>query len=88
MAVFHEPADLGLLFMGQHPGQHRADAAACADGVGSHLVVPGEHDHVQAHAPQLPDRLGAVLLDGVRHGDDPGQNPVLAEKQGGLALFG
>ena len=61
--------DGALLALRQHPGDDLIHPGLGADGLGGALVVAGEHDHVDAHILQLPDRPGAVLLDDVRHGD-------------------
>ena len=54
---------------GSTPAMTSIHARLRADGARGALVVAGEHDHLDAHIPQLADGLRAVRLDDVRHGD-------------------
>ena len=44
-----------LLAVGQDLGDDLVNPGLFADGLGCPLVVPGEHDHADAHILQLPD---------------------------------
>ena len=73
---------------GRTPCDHFIHARLPADGVGGALVVAREHHHPDAHVLQLLDGPGAVLLDGVGHGDDAQQPARPAEEEGRFALRG
>ena len=52
------------------------------------MVVTGEHDHPDAHIPQLGDGLSAVFFNGIRHADHTDKPAVQGKEQGGLSLLG
>ena len=60
-----QAADLAGLVLGQHLGQHPADADLAGDRGGGAGVVAGDHDDVDAEPAQRGDRGGRVVLDGV-----------------------
>ena len=81
----HQAADGGLLALRQHPGDDLIHPGLGPDGPGGVLVVAGEHHHMDAHIPQLLDRLRTVFLDDIRHGDDAKQLLSLCKEEGRLA---
>ena len=88
LALGSQRTDHRLLALRQDPGNDLIHTGLGADGLGSALVVAGEHHHPDAHIPQLGDGLGAVLLDGVRHTDHADKPAVQCKEQGGLSLLG
>ena len=88
LAAFLQPADHGLLAVGQNACNDLVHARLSANGIGGALVVAGQHDHPDAHVLQLPDGAGAVLLEGVRHGDHAHQAACTAKEEGRFALSG
>ena len=58
------------------------------DRPGCPFIVPGQHDRLDAHVPQLAYRLRGVGLDGVRDRDDPGELAVVRKQQRGFPLLG
>ena len=59
-----------------------------ADGLGSHLVVPGEEDHLHAVGLQFGDGVGAVGFHRVGAGDDAQRRIIRSEIEDGFAVFG
>ena len=86
LAVLLQLPDDGLLALGQHPRDHLVHPGLSADGLGSALVVAGQHHHADAHIPQLPDGLRAILLDGISYRDNAQQTTCAAKEQGRLTL--
>ena len=69
-ALLLEGGDLPFLVLGQHLGHHLGNPQLLANGVGSALIVPGEHDHLQPQFPERGHRAPAGGLGGVGHSDD------------------
>ena len=88
LAVGLQLADDRFLAVRQHACNDLVHTGLPPDGVGSALVVAGEHHHADAHGLQLPDGTGTVLLDGVSHCNDAQQTARPAEEEGCLALCG
>ena len=65
-----ELTDNRLFAVRQDPSDHMVDAGLLRDGLGRALVITSKHDHLDAHIPQLLNRLRTVFLDDIRHGDD------------------
>ena len=81
-----ELPDNGLLALRQHPGDHLVHTGLPADGFSGALIVAGQHHYPDAHVPQLPDGLRAVLLDGICHRDNTQQTACTAKEQGRFTL--
>ena len=88
LAVLLQLPDDGLLALGQHPGKHLIHPGLSANGLGGALVVAGQHHHADAHIPQLPDGLRAILLDGISYRDNAQQTTCAAKEQGRFTLSG
>ena len=88
LAALLQPADHGLFAVGQNACNDLVHTRLPANGIGSALVVTGQHDHPDAHVLQLPDGTGAVLLEGVRHSDHAHQAACTAKEEGRFALSG
>ena len=86
LAVLLQLPDDGFLAFRQHPGDHLIHTGLLADGFGGALVVAGQHYHTDAHIPQLPDGLRAVLLDGICHRDNAQQTVSAAKEEWRLTL--
>ena len=78
--------DDGLFALRQYPGNHLVHTGLPANGFGGALVVAGQHHHADAHIPQLPDGLRAILLDGISYRDNAQQTTCAAKEQGRLTL--
>ena len=87
LAALAQAADLRILAVGQHAGDHAVHARGGADGARRALVVTCKHDDLDAHIPQLAHGLRAVGLDDVRHGDDAEESAVFAEEQRRFAVL-
>ena len=88
LAVLLQLPDNGLLALGQYPGNHLIHPGLSANGLGGALVVAGQHHHADAHIPQLPDGLRAVLFDGICYRDNAQQTTCAAKEQGRFTLSG
>ena len=88
LALLLQLTNDAFLALGQNACDDLIHARLRADGSGRAFVIAGEHDHMQAHVLQLPNRAGAVLLDHVRHGDHTQQLSVPAEEQRRFSGFG
>ena len=86
LAVLLQLPDNGLLALRQHPGDHLVHTGLPADGFSGALVVTGQHHYPDAHVPQLPDGLRAVLLDGICHRDNTQQTTCAAKEEGRFTL--
>ena len=84
-AILLELTDNRFFAVWQDPSDHMIDAGLLRDGLGRALVITSEHDHLDAHIPQLLDRLRTVFLDDIRHGDDAKQLLSLCKEEGRLA---
>ena len=84
-AMLLELTDNRLFSVRQDPSDHMINAGLLRDGLGRTLVITSEHDHLDAHVPQLLDRLRTVFLDDIRHGDDAKQLLSLRKEEGRLA---
>ena len=71
---------------GSTPGDHLVHPGLSANGLGSALVVAGQHHDPDTHISQLPDGLRAVLLDGICHCDNAQQTTCATKEQGRLTL--
>ena len=80
-----ELTDNRLFSVRQDPSDHMINAGLLRDGLGRTLVITSEHDHLDAHVPQLLNRLRAVFLDDIRHGNDTKQLLSLRKEKGCLA---
>jgi hypothetical protein len=61
--------DLALA-IGEHLGLHAVDAEPTGDRLGGHLVVTGQHDHVDTGRAQPSEGLGRALLNLIGDRDD------------------
>ena len=86
-ALFLQAADDGFLPVRQHIGDDLIDTGLAADGLSGPPVITGQHNDMDAHIAQLPDRLGGILLDGIRHRDNAKQLSFLHEQERGLPRF-
>ena len=86
LAVLLQLPDNSLFALWQHPGNHLVHTGLPANGFGGALVVTGQHHHPDAHIPQLPDGLRAVLLDGICNRDNAQQTVSAAKEEGSFTL--
>src|SRR5207237_2952974 len=63
-----ETSHLRDLVGGKDFGEHLTDADVLGDGGGRGPVVAGDHDDVDAHAREVGNASGGVVLEGVGHG--------------------
>ena len=87
LALLFQSAYYGLLAGRQNARDNLVHTGLPSDRPGGTLVVPRQHDHMDAHISELPDRLRAVLLDGIRHRDHSGEPVVLCEIQTGFSFL-
>ena len=87
LALALQAADDALLAVGKDSRNDLIHTGFGANGSGGALVVTGQHHHMQTHVPQLLNGAGAVLLDGVRHGDDAAERAVLRKEQRRFAFL-
>ena len=83
-----QAADYLRLSLRKYAGNHPVHSGLPADRSGRPFIVPGQHNSLNAHVPQLPDRLRRILPDRIRHRDQPGRLPVQRKQQRGFPFFG
>ena len=72
----------------QHTGNDLRDMQPFADGFGCTLVVPCEHNNMDAHLVKEGNGGGAVFLFDVGSGDNTDNAAVISEDKGRLAVIG
>ena len=75
VAGFLKPGDAVDLAVGEHLGQHMADAGLGGDRLGRHEVVARHHLHLEPQPPQALHRLCRLGLNPTGNGHDPDRDP-------------
>ena len=71
----------GFLAVRQYAGNDMIDTSLFSDRPGGLFIVAGEHDHLNAHALQLANRLRTFLFQHVCHGDDSQKLVITGKEQ-------
>ena len=87
LAFFLQSADHCLLALRSYPCNDLIHTGLGSDGFGSALIVTRQHHHPDSHILQLPDGLGTVFLDDIRHCQDTDESSVTGEEQGSFSIF-
>ena len=83
-----ELADHGFLAFRQDAGHYLVHPGLTANGFGSAFVIPGQHDHGNAHVLQFLDGFGGVFLNDVGYGNQAGSLAICGKQQRGFPVRG
>jgi len=86
LAAFLQFLDLGGLALGQYVCQHHIHANLPGDGLGSALVVAGDHGYLQPHAMQFGNGFLRAFLYRVGHGHRADHAVIQRYQHGGFGL--
>ena len=84
--LFFQAADDTLFPIRKYSGNDFIHTSLCPNRTGSPLIISGQHDHTDSHVLQFLDRLRAVFLDDICHGNHTSQTTIFHKAQRCLAF--